>query len=150
MKITLEQAEIPVPEVHIRGDIASGEVQALLCALKGTGGTVGRLFLLKDEREYPVEPEEISFFEARENKVFADVNGDAYEARYKLYELRELLSGRGFVQIGKSVVVNVNRIHSVEAEFSGNLTARLKDGKTRLTVSRKYVKDFRKFVLEVQ
>ena len=73
----------------------------------------------------------------------------AYEARQKLYALATLLRGRGFIQISKGVVANAHHIASVAAEFSGNYTAFLKDGKTQLTISRKYMKDFRNFIMEV-
>lgn len=149
MKITLEQASLAEPEVTIRGELGSPQVQALAAALQGMRGA-GRLFLHRDEKEYPVVPEEISFFEARANRVYAQVGGETYEARYKLYELCGLLQGRGFVQVSKGVVANVEYIRSVAAEFSGNYTAYLKDGKTRLTISRKYMKDFRKYVMEVK
>lgn len=149
MKITLEQAPLAEPEVCIRGELASPQVGALIAALQRSGG-LGRIFLYKDEKEYPVEPGAVSFFEARGSKVWAWVQGEEYEARHKLYELCGLLGGRGFVQISKGVVANVDHIRSVEAEFSGNYTALLKDGKTHLTISRKYMKDFRTYVMEVK
>lgn len=149
MKITLEQAALQEPEVCIRGELASPQVAAIIAALQRAGGP-GRIFLYKEEKEYPVEPGEISFFEARGSKVLAKAAGAEYETRHKLYELCNLLGSSGFVQISKGVVVNVNQVRSVEAEFSGNYTALLKDGKTHLTISRKYMKDFRKYVMEVK
>ena len=83
------------------------------------------------------------------DRVYAYVEGQAYEARQKLYALATLLRGRGFIQISKGVVANAHHIASVAAEFSGNYTAFLKDGKTQLTISRKYMKDFRNFIMEV-
>jgi len=147
MKITLEQATLAEPEVCIRGDLSSPKVIALIAMLQRAGG-IGKLFLYREEREYPFEPGEVNFFEARGSKVCAIAAGEEYETRHKLYELCELLGSRGFVQISKGVVANVNQVRSVEAEFSGNYTAILKDGKTRLTISRKYMKDFRKYVME--
>ena len=82
--------------------------------------------------------------------MYARCGGEEYETRHKLYELCELFACKGFVQISKGVVANVDSIRSVEAEFSGNYTALLKDGKTRLTISRKYMKDFRNYVMEVK
>lgn len=149
MKITLEQASLGEPEVCIRGDLGSPRVTALIAALQRAGG-MGKIFLCREEKEYPVDPGEASFFEARGGKVYARAAGEEYETRYKLYELCGLLRSKGFVQIGKGVVANVNHIRSVEAEFSGNYTVRLKDDKTQLTISRKYMKDFRKYVMEVK
>ena len=149
MKIMLEQAALAEPEVCIRGELASPQVTALIAALQRVGG-LGKIFLYRDEREYPFDPGEISFFEARGSKVYARCGGEEYETRHKLYELCELLACKGFVQISKGVVANVDSIRSVEAELSGNYTALLKDGKTQLTISRKYMKDFRNYVMEVK
>ena len=68
------------------------------------------------------------------------------EARYKLYELSEMLRGSGFIQISRGVLVNVSEVLSVEPEFSGNYTATLKTGNRHLTISRKYFKSFRDYV----
>ena len=64
------------------------------------------------------------------------------------YELADMLSGNGFIQISKAVLVNVHDVLSVEPEFSGNYTATLSDHKTRLTISRKYFKSFREYVIK--
>ena len=69
------------------------------------------------------------------------------EARYKLYELADMLHGSGFIQISKGILVNVHEVQSVEPEFSGNYTAVLADRKT-LTISRKYFKAFREYVVK--
>lgn len=148
MKISLEQAALGELEVNIRGELNSQEARLLMAAIQGLGGG-GRLLLHKDEREYPTDPAVVAYFAAEGNRVYAYVEGQAYEARQKLYALATLLRGRGFVQISKGVVANANHIASVAAEFSGNYTAFLKDGKTQLTISRKYMKDFRNFIMEV-
>ena len=84
-----------------------------------------------------------------DNRTIAHLGPEQYEAKYKLYELAQMGYRHGFVQINKSMLVNVRAVESVAAEFSGNYTAFLRDGKTRLTISRKYVKAFRSYVMEV-
>ena len=68
---------------------------------------------------------------------------DTYEARQKLYELKEQLPSRNFAQINKSVLVNINCVRSIQAEFSGNYRLKLKNRKESLTISRKYFKEFK-------
>ena len=147
MKITLEQAPLPELEIRIQGELGSPEARALMAAIQGIGGG-GRLFLYRDEREYPTELQQIAYFAAEGNRVFAYVQGQEYGVKQKLYSLAELFRSRGFIQINKSTVVNIHHVASVAAEFSGNYTAYLKDGKTRLTISRKYIRAFREFVME--
>ena len=83
------------------------------------------------------------------NATFFNLDVSAALAVHKLYELAGMGYRHGFVQINRSVLVNVRAVESVAAEFSGNYTAYLRDGKTRLTISRKYMKAFRNYVMEV-
>ncbi|MDY3618959.1 LytTR family DNA-binding domain-containing protein [Agathobaculum sp.] len=148
MKIIVEQTDLEEPEVVIRGNPGDPRVAKLVAACNAAVGT-GKLFLYRDGREYLYNFRDVAFFETNGNKAYGFVNGEAYETRHKLYELEELAYPFGFVQINKGVLVNVGQVRSVEAEFSGNYVAVLKQGKTRLTISRKYIKAFRHYVMEV-
>lgn len=141
MKIQLESAELPETEVVIRGDVTSEEVVSLLQFLKKR--TSGKLILYKEEEQYIVDPDEIVFLEASGNKVFAYTRQNEYETKLKLYELKELLTSHPFAQINKSVIVNINCVKSIQAEFSGNYRIKLKDRKEILTISRKYFREFK-------
>lgn len=141
MKIKLESAELPETEVIIRGDVASEEVVLLLQLLKKRNS--GKLILYKEEEQYIMDAVEIVYVEVSDNKVYAYTKQDTYEAKQKLYEIKELLGGRSFAQINKSVIVNINCVKSIQAEFSGNYRLKLKNRKESLTISRKYFKEFR-------
>ena len=141
MKIKLESAELPETEVIIRGDVTSEEVVSLLQLLKKRSS--GKLILYKEEEQYIMDADEIVYVEVSDNKVYAYTKQDTYEAKQKLYEIKELLGGRSFAQINKSVIVNINCVKSIQAEFSGNYRLKLKNRKESLTISRKYFKEFR-------
>ena len=141
MKIKLESAELPETEVIIRGDVTSEEVVSLLQLLKKRNS--GKLILYKEEEQYIMDADEIVYVEVSDNKVYAYTKQDTYEAKQKLYEIKELLGGRSFGQINKSVIVNINCVKSIQAEFSGNYRLKLKNRKESLTISRKYFKEFR-------
>lgn len=147
MKIILEQGESPELEVVIRGNLSDPQIPQLVASLNRAGG-MSKLFLCAEEREYICRAEEIDYFEAAGDRVYAYQGPKRLETRYKLYELSEGLYDKGFVQISKGVVVNSAAVASVAAEFSGNYMVHLKDG-TRLSLSRKFVKQFRKYILEV-
>ena len=141
MKVKLESAELQETEVIIRGDVTSEEVVSLLQLLKKRNS--GKLILYKEEEQYIVDADEIVFVEVSGNKVYAYAKQDTYEAKQKLYEIKELLGSRLFVQINKSVIVNINCVKSIQAEFSGNYRIKLKNRKESLTISRKYFKEFK-------
>lgn len=140
MKIKLESAELPETEVIIRGDVTSEEVVSLLQLLKKRNS--GKLILYKEEEQYIMDADEIVYVEVSDNKVYAYTKQDTYEAKQKLYEIKELLVGKSFAQINKSVIVNINCVKSIQAEFSGNYRLKLKNRKESLTISRKYFKEF--------
>ena len=147
MKITLEQSDSPELEVVIRGDLTDPAIPQMVAAINRFGG-MSKLFLYAEDREYIHRVEEIDYFEAQDDRVYAHLGKRALEVRKKLYELAEGLYAKGFVQISKGVVVNTASVASVAAEFSGNYVLHLKD-QTRLSLSRKYVKQFRQYILEV-
>lgn len=141
MKIILEPAQLQEPEVIIRGDATGEEVTALLQFLNKRSSR--KLILFKEDEQYIVDADEIVFLEAFENKIFAYARQEVYEAKQKLYELKESLSSLAFAQINKSVIVNINCVKSIQAEFSGNYRLKLKNRKETLTISRKYFKEFK-------
>lgn len=146
MRVRIEAAETDEAEVVIRGDAASAEVKNILELLTGSR-SAQKMFFLKNGREYIFDAEDALYFESRSGKTFARIGKEYYEVRSRLYELETALKSRGFVRISKGVIVNVNHIASVEAEFSGNYTVNMKNGQ-KMVISRKYVKEFRKYVME--
>ena len=145
MKVRVERADLDEAEVIIRGDASSVEVKNIL-ELLTSSLSARKMFFIKDGREYIFDAEDAAYFESCAGKTLARIGKEEFEVRSKLYELEAGLRARGFVRISKGVIVNVNRIASVEAEFSGNYAANMKNGQ-RLVISRKYVKDFRKYIM---
>lgn len=141
MKIKVESAELPENEVIIRGDIASEEIITLLQFLKKRSS--GKMILYREEEQHIVDTDEIVFVEVNDSKVYVYTKQEIYEAKQKLYEVKELLGNKTFAQISKSVIVNINCVKSIQAEFSGNYRLKLKSRKEILTISRKYFKEFK-------
>ncbi len=142
MKITLEHTDTAEVEVIIRGDISSKEVTSLLESLKSKNSP-GKLILHREDEQFPTEPKDILYIEAANNKVCAITPSGSFDTKLKLYELKDMLDNQGFAQINKSTLVNIDKVKSVQAEFSGNYTLKLKDRKDTLTISRKYFKEFK-------
>ena len=147
MKVLLEQADLAEPEVIVRGYPNSEQVKNIIGLLSSSQSSQ-KMFFFKDGREYIFDLKDVIYFEADRNKIMARIGEAVYEVSGRLYELEGALGAKGFVRVSKGVLVNVNHIVSVEAEFSGNYTANMKCG-GHIVISRKYVKAFRKYVLEV-
>ncbi len=145
MKITLEHIPGQELEVVLRGDTESKEARQVLATLNHSP-SFGKLMLQNEDESFLVDPGDIRYFEASQGRTYAATDTGRYESKEKLYELAAALQSKGFLQINKSTVVNINYVRSIAAEFSGNYTARLKGSDETLTISRKYFQAFKEFV----
>ncbi len=145
LKITLIPEELEETEIVIKGDVTSYEVETILQFLKSKNKSK-KLFLYNEDEQYLVDISEIVYFEACNNKINAFTQNNVYSTKLKLYELKEKLSAFQFAQINKSVIVNIDYVKSVQAEFSGNYSLRLKNKKEILTISRKFFKEFKSHI----
>ena len=142
VKINLEQADNK--EVTIKGDISGKEAMGVIASLNAS--SFGKIMLQGEDESFVYNAEDIIYFISDAGKTCAVTEGGKYEVKEKLYELSDSLYSKGFVQINKSTVVNINFIKSISAEFSGNYTARLKNRNETLVISRKYFNSFKEFV----
>jgi DNA-binding LytR/AlgR family response regulator len=148
MKIIIEPAANPEPEVIIRGGTSEDAVK-IISLLQQNPTAPARLFGYSNQTEYLLHLEDILFFEANNNHVWAVCEKGTYQVRSKLYELEHSAQSYGFIRINKGILVNTNHLLSVEAEFNGNYTAKLKGSSNPLTISRKYMKAFRNYILSL-
>lgn len=91
-----------------------------------------------EDRIVRLNYQDVFYFEANENHVFAYCDKAVYEVKYKLYELEELFMPLDFVRCSKSMIVNMEKIGSLSPLFSGKLEAHLKNGE-KVIISRQYV-----------
>jgi len=72
---------------------------------------------------------------------------DNYRTKYRLYQLYEKISGKGFVQISKYCILNINKLDSIKSLFNSRMEVTLKNGK-RLYVNRNYIDEMEKKLME--
>jgi DNA-binding LytR/AlgR family response regulator len=90
------------------------------------------------ERIYSFGLEEVYYFEAVGERVFACTNKNVYELKSRLYELEDAYKDRHFLRCSKSVVLNLLRIASLSPALNGRFTAHLKNDE-KIIISRQYV-----------
>lgn len=145
MKIHFEQVSDKELEIIVKGDINDSNTTKILSLLNSVSD-FGKIILLNENESYIFDVNEVIYFEACLGKSYAYTVDKKYEVREKLYELIKDFSNKGFVQINKSTIVNINFVKSISAEFSGNYTAKLKNSNKTLTISRKYFNNFKRFI----
>ena len=90
-----------------------------------------------------LNPKEIYYFEAVDNKVFAYGEKEVYEMKAKLYELEEDFEGTDFFRASKSSIINLSQIKSLTPAFNGRFEALLYN-KEKVIISRQYVSELKK------
>lgn len=95
-----------------------------------------------DNKVCYVKSVDVLYFESVDNRVFLYTEDNVMEVKQRLYELELMLSGKDFIRISKSLIVNINKISTLKPEINRTILATMCNGE-RLSVSRKYVKSFR-------
>ena len=122
-------------EVVIRAGQLSAELEQIQQALSQVNRP--QLIFYKGNSEYFLDLTDILFFETDGSRVFGHSRDNAYEVKFKLYELEDCLPPY-FCRISKSSIVNTRSIYSLEKSFSGTSIIHFYDTVKQIHVSRHY------------
>ena len=125
-------------EVNFNVHKVEKKVTQAIELLTSSNEVIKHLLGRKEDKYYKVNVDEIFYIEAIDRKLFIYTKTETYEISEKLYILEEQLSTVNFIRISKSMLLNINKIHSFYAKLSGNLEALLTN-KEKVTISRRYV-----------
>ena len=92
----------------------------------------------KEDKYYKVNLAEIFYIESIDRKIFIYTKTETYEISEKLYMLEEQLANMNFIRVSKSLLLNIDKIHSFYPKLSGNLEALLTNNE-KVIISRRYV-----------
>lgn len=90
--------------------------------------------------------EDVYYFEALDEKVFAYTKEQVYEIKMRLYEVEKAFENRHFVRCSKSVVLNLMLLDSISPALNGRFFAHMKNGE-KLIISRQYAPQLKKIVM---
>ena len=88
-----------------------------------------------------IYPNEILYVEIVEKRCFAYLSNEVYQIDYSLKNFLERFTKNGFVQIGKSMVVNIYRIDTFKADLYMKMNI-LMENKEVLILNRAYKNKF--------
>ena len=112
-------------------------LEALLENVRGDRGYLRRLVVPSGHRSIFVRTEHIDWIEADRNYIRLHVGGRAYLLRENLSRIASALDPATFCRIHRSIIVNIDRIETIESLFHGEYQVTLHDG-TKLTSGRSY------------
>jgi two-component system LytT family response regulator len=113
------------------------KLEALLGDLRPAAPAPDRLAVKAGGRVLLLRLEEIDWIEAADNYVNLHVGGESHLLRETMNALEKRLPAAQFVRIGRSTMVNLDRVKELQPLFHGEYAVILKSG-TRVTLSRSY------------
>lgn len=91
-----------------------------------------------NERIYRFELQNVLYFEAVDERVFAYTKEKIYELKVRLYELETAYSDKHFARCSKAFIINLMKLESISPALNGRFTAHMKNGES-IMISRQYV-----------
>ena len=141
MKITINVGEnINETEINIRCSQLTPDIENIIATLRIMNQ---QLLVTKDNTNYLLDVNTISYIEALERKTFVYTQDSIYESKLKLYEMEERLCKSGFFRISKSCLVHLKFIKSIKKDIDRKLRLTLTNGE-QIMVSRQYADEIKK------
>lgn len=147
MKIKLEiDPNAKEKEVKIITPEMDDEIEHLYQMLQEKQNDLTQIEAFKNNVSYYLKPSDILFFETDSKVVMAHTANNAYQVKYKLYELENLLHAN-FMRVSKSTILNLDRIYALTRSIS-NCQIKFQDSYKTVYVSRHYYRELRNRVDE--
>jgi two-component system LytT family response regulator len=108
-----------------------------------------RIAVKEGERITFLNVDLIDWIEAADNYICLHVGSKSYLLRSKLGDIEKQLDPNHFLRIHRSRIVNIDRIHEMQPQGSGDCVLVLRDG-TELTSSRTYREQRRRLLNPLQ
>ena len=141
MKITINVGEdINETEINIRCSQLTPDIENIIATLRIMNQ---QLLVTKDDTNFLLDVNTISYIEALERKTFVYTQDSVYESKLKLYEMEERLCKSGFFRISKSCLVHLKFIKSIKKDIDRKLRLTLTNGE-QIMVSRQYSDEIKK------
>lgn len=140
MKLQIEQIkDLDETEILIKCSEVDSKINKIANYIRTSYITINAKL---DNEQYILALDDIFYFEAVENKVFAYVEKNVFEVNYKIQELVELLSRTSFIQTTRTVILNIDKIERVSTLVNGRISAILTNGE-KMIINRVYAHAFK-------
>ena len=141
LKITIDVDDnLKELEINIKCNKLTSDVENLVANLRIINQ---QMLVIKDNVNYLLDINRISYIEALERKTFVYTDDDMYESKLKLYEMEEKLCEYGFFRISKSCLVHLKYIKSIRNDVERKLRLTMKNDE-QIIVSRQYADEIKK------
>jgi DNA-binding LytR/AlgR family response regulator len=147
--IVFVEAGQPIPENGISVVFHASNVVNLVKVLNALCGKPDEIQILagrKHQTWEPLRPENILFFRADGNIVYAITEKQSYEMKQKLFEIEKIMPADRFIRVSKSYIVNILAVQEIIPWFGSRLLLKIRNNPEHIEVSRNYVRYFKSFL----
>ncbi len=102
-----------------------------------------KITVSKEDKLMQIQPRDIYYFEAVDNRVFVYMEKEVYETKLKLYELEDNFQNTDFFRASKSTIINLVHVKNLSPSLGGRYEVCMKNGE-KLLISRQYVPDLKR------
>lgn len=102
-----------------------------------------------EELTKKILPNDIFYLETVERRCYAYLESEVYQIDFNLKNFQERFLSNGFVQIGKSMIVNVYRIDRVKTDLNMRMRLIMENGEV-LILNRTFKKNFVEYLRNIQ
>ena len=149
MKITIEIDQNCIEdEVIIRCKEINESVSRMNKLIADASKKDRKLTLYKKEKEFYIEVSDILFFESDSDGVRAHTRDEMFTAKYKLYELENILPSE-FCRISKSIIVNAVKIYAITRNITASSLVEFENTNKKVYTSRSYYKNLKNIMNEI-
>lgn len=131
------------PKIVIYTEQVNDELMKLVNKLKSADEE--KLIGFKYEEAFLIDLSKIELIYTENKKIFARIDGEAYQIKKRIFELEECLEDIDFVRISNSEIVNFKKVLSIDFKLTGTMMLKLKSGNNTF-VSRRYVKKIKEYL----
>ncbi|MBQ3001156.1 MAG: LytTR family transcriptional regulator DNA-binding domain-containing protein [Bacilli bacterium] len=141
MKLKVEECkELSEVEIIIKCPEKNTHIDQLVAAIN-THFT--NLLGKRDGENIIINLENIYYFEAVENRVYAYEAESVYEVPYKIQELVDSLGSTSFLQSSRTMILNISKVSKIKSLVNGRIMAELDNGEKTI-ITRVYAQDLKK------
>lgn len=144
MKITfkIDESITEEPLIEIQYQKYDDTMTELLQYIQNFPTKKPSLTIKQDDSYHIINKADIIYLEVQRDFIRIQAVKEVFVFRGRFYKIMAELNSQNFIQVAKSVAINLTYLVKLEASFSGNMNAVLKDGSV-INISRTYLKNLK-------
>ena len=139
--------EFKETSITINAPELTDEIQNIVKYVSNVNDNKDQIVGNKNNEIYFINLNDVICFYSKDKYNYIRTEKDVYKVKYKLYEIEDVYSDRGFIRISNSCIINMNKVVCFDTSILGTILVKLKDN-TQEVVSKRNVAKIMKILKE--